>query len=84
MSPADQRVRARGDEGVGTLTRELGDLAPLPLLSSLRLLLAVQAGRPIHMDFLHPNALGNRAAAHALLEGLCAAELLPEGTVRCT
>jgi hypothetical protein len=41
-----------------------------------------EADRPIHLDFLHPNALGNRAAARALLEGLCDAELLPDA-VRC-
>jgi lysophospholipase L1-like esterase len=42
-----------------------------------------EADRPIHIDFLHPNALGNRAAARAMLEGLCDADLLPEGAVHC-
>jgi len=41
------------------------------------------AGRPIHIDFMHPNALGNLATARTLLKGLCDADLLPEGALRC-
>ena len=42
-----------------------------------------EVDRPIHIDFMHPNPLGHVAAARILLEGLCDADLLPEGAVRC-
>lgn len=41
------------------------------------------AKQAIHLDLLHPNAVGNRAVARALLAGLCDAELLPARTLRC-
>jgi lysophospholipase L1-like esterase len=42
-----------------------------------------ELGRPLHLDFLHPNPLGHRVAAHALLDDLCTGNWLPPGAVDC-
>jgi len=42
-----------------------------------------EADRAIHVDFVHPNALGNLAVARTLLVRLCDTQLLPAGAVRC-
>jgi hypothetical protein len=44
--------------------------------------------RDVRVDVVHPNPLGHRVAAHAIVEALCAEGLLcgarPPGLGRCT
>jgi lysophospholipase L1-like esterase len=59
-------------EGLGVV-----DLAPAYAAAR------AQLGQALHLDFLHPNALGHRVAAHALLHHLCAEGLLPPDSLDC-
>jgi lysophospholipase L1-like esterase len=52
----------------------------LPVYAAARARLA----RPLEIDFLHPNPLGHRVAAHAVLAGLCKARALPPASGVCS
>jgi lysophospholipase L1-like esterase len=79
----DEGALAAVRGGVAEQARRLGlevlDLAPVYALARERL------DEEIEIDFLHPNALGHRIAAEALLARLCAGEppLAPVGSLDC-
>lgn len=73
-SPADVHAR------VASIASRSG-LAAIDLVPAFER--ARATGQTLAMDFLHPNPLGARIAAGAVLEALCETHALPAGAVDC-